>query len=159
MPTVRDGRPVNIMVDETQISLDLWDSIGSPDYDRVRQLSYPNTDVFMICFSLADNGSFQNVQTKWAPEVMSNCPGVPYFLVGTKQDLRYDKDTIQKLHEQGLDPLEFQKGKTMAKEIKAVKYLECSALLKSGLQDLVDEAVRTVLRLRQKKKDTVCLIN
>lgn len=52
------------MVDGKTISLGLWDTAGQEDYDRLRPLSYPQTDVFLICFSLVSPPSFENVRTK-----------------------------------------------------------------------------------------------
>lgn len=39
-------------------------NIGQEDYDRLRPLSYPQTDVFLVCFSLVSPPSFENVRTK-----------------------------------------------------------------------------------------------
>lgn len=52
------------MVDSKTISLGLWDTAGQEDYDRLRPLSYPQTDVFLICFSLVSPPSYENVRTK-----------------------------------------------------------------------------------------------
>ena len=50
------------MISEKVINLSLWDTAGQDSYDRVRPLSYPDTDIFLICFSLAYKPSFINVQ-------------------------------------------------------------------------------------------------
>ena len=49
--------------------------------------------------------SYENVKTKWYPEVQHHCPNVPVILVGTKLDLRDDRETIEKLRENRLQPV------------------------------------------------------
>jgi hypothetical protein len=38
--------------------------LGQEDYDRLRPLSYPQTDVFLVCFSVVSPSSFENVKEK-----------------------------------------------------------------------------------------------
>ena len=147
------------MVDGKPINLGLWDTAGQEDYDRLRPLSYPQTDVFLICFSLISPASFENVRAKWYPEVSHHCPNTPIILVGTKLDLRDDKETIEKLKEKKLTPITYPHGLQMTKEISAVKYLECSALTQKGLKQVFDEAIRAVLQPKnQPKKKKGCAL-
>ena len=61
-----------MVVDGVPVSLGLWDTAGQEDYDRLRPLSYPQTDVFLICFSIVSRASFDNVKAK---------VGFPIFIV------------------------------------------------------------------------------
>lgn len=77
-----DNYSAPMQVDTIQVSLGLWDTAGQEDYDRLRPLSYPQTDVFLICFSVASPSSFENVTSKWYPEIKHHCPDAPIILVG-----------------------------------------------------------------------------
>ena len=72
----------------SKVELALWDTAGQEDYDRLRPLSYPDTDVILMCFSIDSPDSLQNIPEKWVPEVKHFCPNVPIVLVGNKKDLR-----------------------------------------------------------------------
>lgn len=51
------------------MELALWDTAGQEDYDRLRPLSYPDTDVILMCFSVDSPDSLENIPEKWTPEV------------------------------------------------------------------------------------------
>lgn len=141
------------MAEGQPVSLGLWDTAGQEDYDRLRPLSYPNTDVFLICFSIDDPGSYANVRAKWFPEISHHLDSAAsgdgnrakIILVGTKLDLREDSETLDRLRRAGTAPITYQQGVQMAKEIGAVRYMECSALTQQGLKAVFDEAIRVVL--------------
>ncbi|CAG2174710.1 unnamed protein product [Oppiella nova] len=145
IPTKLDNYSANVMVDGKPVNLGLWDTAGHEEYDRLRNLSYPQTDVLLICYSVVNLESFENVRLIWYPEVRHHCPDKPIILVGTKLDLRDDPKTLDKLKERKMAPITRMKGKAMAKDIGAVKYVECSALTREGLTNVFDEAVRAVL--------------
>ena len=127
------------MIGDEPYTLGLFDTAGQEDYDRLRPLSYPQTDVFLICFSVTSPSSFENVRDKWFPEVRYHCPATAVILVGTMIDLRDDKAVIEKLARQRQKPITYEKGESLAKELGAVKYVECSALTQKGLKNVFDE--------------------
>jgi small GTP-binding protein len=82
--------------------IDIFDTAGHDDFQRVRPISYNKADVIIICFSLVDKDSLTNACTKWYKEVRLFGPKCPIILVGTKLDLRdvfvksTDKKIVQK---------------------------------------------------------------
>jgi cell division control protein 42 len=131
---------------------------GQEDYDRLRPLSYPQTDVFLVCFSVASPASFENVREKWLPEVHHHCPGVPCLIVGTQMDLRDEEAVITKLARQKQRPISTDNGERLSRELGAVKYVECSALTQKGLKNVFDEAIVAALEPQVVRKKTKCLI-
>uniref|UniRef100_A0A3B4WB55 Ras homolog family member B n=1 Tax=Seriola lalandi dorsalis TaxID=1841481 RepID=A0A3B4WB55_SERLL len=92
VPTVFETYVADIEVDNKQVQLALWDTAGQEDYDRLRPLSYPDTDVILMCFSVDSPDSLENIPEKWVPEVKHFCPNVPIILVANKKDLRNDEN-------------------------------------------------------------------
>jgi len=158
IPTVFDNYSANVMVDGKPINLGLWDTAGQEDYDRLRPLSYPQTDVFLVCFSVISQSSFENVKTKWVPEIQHHAPGVPILLVGTKSDLRKDDQTKNQLKSRGQSMVELDAANKQAKEVGAAKYLECSALTQEGLKQVFDDAIRAATAPKEGKKKKGCQI-
>eukprot|EP01119_Soliformovum_irregulare_P006752 TRINITY_DN19181_c0_g1_i1.p1 TRINITY_DN19181_c0_g1~~TRINITY_DN19181_c0_g1_i1.p1 ORF type:complete len:192 (-),score=37.19 TRINITY_DN19181_c0_g1_i1:93-668(-) len=157
IPTVFDNYVVNLTAGAQNIELGLWDTAGQEEYDRLRPLSYANANVFLLCFSIISPVSYENVTAKWYPELMHFCPDVPFILVGTKCDIRADPAELEKLRAQGQSPITTEQGNELAKKLKAIKYMECSAKLQTNLKDVFDEAVRAVLRPTKKKKGCIMI--
>ena len=103
-------------------------------FPNCRPLSYANANVFLLCFSIVNPVSYQNITAKWYKEVIHYCPDVPLILVGTKLDLREESATISKLQALGQAPVSTQKGQELATKINAFKYMECSAMTQLGLK-------------------------
>ncbi|NXA21280.1 RHOF protein, partial [Ibidorhyncha struthersii] len=106
---------------------------GQEDYDRLRPLSYSDANAVLICFDVTNPNSYENVLTKWYPEVNHFCKGVPVLVVGCKTDLR-------KLQEGHLEPISYQKASA-----HAVPYLECSARYQKNVGDIFVEACSAAL--------------
>ena len=113
--------------------------------------SSPSLDItvpiFLVCFA-----SFENVATKWYPEVSHYCSNTPIILVGTKVDLVTDAGVIQKLITQGLAPITYVQGEKLRKSIGATDFILCSAIARIGIEDVFECAVRAVIQNQNKLK-------
>ena len=147
-----DNYVADIEVEGKEIELVLWDTAGQEDYDRLRPLSYPDTDVILLCFSIISPDSFINVPEKWAPEVRHFCPNVPVILVGNKLDVRNDKVVINELERSKQTPIKYEQGRQMAEKINAFAYLECSAKTKDGVRTVYETAAKAALKCKQKNR-------
>lgn len=141
VPTVFDNYAVTVNISSEPHTLGLFDTAGQEDYDRLRPLSYPQTDVFLVCFSVVKPSSFENTREKWVPEIRHHCPKTPFLLVGTQTDLREDSTAREALNRKKEKMITEEMGKQCAKELKAAVYVECSALTQTGLKNVFDEAI------------------
>lgn len=158
IPTVFDNYSAQLAVGSKVISLNLWDTAGQEEYDRLRTLSYPQTNVFIICFCVASPSSYENIKLKWYPEVSEHCPNVPILLVGTKKDLRDDPEVLNKLKEKNQSVVSQQQGVALARQIQASKYMECSALNQDGVKEVFTEAVLAFLKPKSQARKKLCVL-
>ena len=116
-------------------------------YDRLRRLTYPGTDIFLVCFSLASQESLNSVRDFWTKELQRHVPGAPLILVGTQKDLRDGNPKCRPLWSRTEDEgatdgfVPTVEGRSVAFEIGASAYVECSALLREGIRDVFAEAL------------------
>lgn len=143
METFRIG--VEFFDRTVEIGLWDWPTTADESIDRLRPLSYGQTDVFIVCFAIPSRESFESVATRWIPEIQRHCPSASFMLVGTKADLR----------DESANQVQERQGSRLAKQIQAAAYVECSARTPVGLDTVAFEAVRAVLGTpgEQKKKD------
>ncbi|RKP10267.1 RhoA protein [Thamnocephalis sphaerospora] len=142
-----------------RVELALWDTAGQEEYDRLRPLSYPETDVVLICFSVVNGRSFYNVADKWAPEVAHFCERVPILLVGCKTDLRDCSGALREIgSEDGTAIVTREQGEAMAREIGALRYMECSARTRVGVEEVFELAARASLSSRMQRLRRQCII-
>lgn len=77
-----------------------------------------------------------------------NCPTAAIILVGLKSDIRWHAKTVAKLRKHGKTLVTPQQGEQLRESIGAVRYLECSARTGDGVMEVLEEATRTALQVR-----------
>ncbi|MBN3309251.1 ras homolog family member Ua [Amia ocellicauda] len=141
IPTAFDNFAAVVAVDGKPVKLQLCDTAGQDEFDKLRPLCYTNTDIFLLCFSVVCPSSFQNVSEKWVPEIRRHCPRAPVVLVGTQCDLREDVKVLIELAKYKEKPVDEEEARACCQEIKAVSYMECSALTQKNLKEVFDAAI------------------
>jgi len=155
IPTVFENHTTIVEYKKKSILLSLWDTAGQADYDRLRPLSYPETDVVMILFAVSEPVQLHHVIDKWSPEVQHFCPGIPVLLVGNKTDLRDDPATIEALAKNGEAPVTTAQGLKMAERIKA-KYFETCCKTNSGIDEVFEAVAKYACKPRSNRHEVNC---
>nr|CAG8518553.1 4352_t:CDS:2 [Entrophospora candida]CAG8531093.1 3680_t:CDS:2 [Entrophospora candida] len=149
-PTVFENYVYDIWIDNQQIELSLWDTAGQEEFDRLRTLSYADTHVVMMCFSVDNRDSLDNIDSKWMQEILEHCEGVKIVLVALKCDLREDKQVIRNMQRYGEKPVTYEEGLTVARNIQAARYLECSAKHNRGVREAFEQSARVSIHAKPK---------
>lgn len=159
-PTVFENYVHDIFIDNVHVELSLWDTAGQEEFDRLRSLSYDDTHAIMLCFSVDSPDSLENVETKWVGEIAENCPGVKLVLVALKCDLRRREDADDDENPQPEKPMiNYDEGLKVAERIRALRYLECSAMKNRGVNEAFTEAARVALSVKNSKdRDRSCTV-
>jgi len=156
IPTVFDNYAVSIALDNKYYNLNLWDTAGQEEYDKLRSISYPGSDVILICFSIISPSSFKNIKQKWISEMKHYLPDTPIILVGNKIDLRNDIEIINKIK-----PISYEQGKELANELNC-PYIECSSYTTHNVGHVfeiaIEEHEKNKLKKRQENKKNSCII-
>ena len=135
----------------------MCDTPGQDDFDTLRPLVYPNTDVFLLCFSVVSPSSFANIREKWIPEIKKSREKgakkhVPIILVGTQSDLRNDVNTRVELAKYKEQPVTETEAKKLAKDLGCENFIETSALTQHNLKEVFDKAIMASLKGRKIKE-------
>ncbi|XP_055615947.1 uncharacterized protein LOC129762022 [Toxorhynchites rutilus septentrionalis] len=146
VPTAFDKYNVDVSVDGRPICVTLCDTAGQDALDPLRQLCYPGSDVFLLCFSVVQPESFRAVATRWEPEIAKLKASL--VLVGTQSDLRNDQSTVLKLQAQGEKPVPVSAAWDFARKIGA-KYIETSSHKKERIKEVFDTAIWDALQARE----------
>lgn len=159
VPTVFETYVQDLTHHGRPVSLSLWDTAGQEEYDRLRPLSYPESNIILVCFAIDCPPSLENIVDKWYPEVRHFCPTTPLLLVGLKSDLRRNRNAQELLKAQGLTPVTFQQASEVAERMSA-QYIECSSKENQGVKEVFELAIDMAMndgQLRRLRKK-VCSI-
>jgi len=146
VPTVFENYTCHVPVNDKRVAISLWDTAGQEEYEKLRPLSYPNTDVFLVCFSVDNHKSLENVTTKWVPELKHHVNNPQILLVGTKADCVPRQVTSAE-------------GEDTRKAIGAFAYLECSAKQsRESVTKVFEAAIKFVLFPTKPKRSGGCTL-
>jgi len=137
VPTVFENASKDATYKGKSVTLRLYDTAGQEEYDRLRPLSYPGTNIVLLCYSVASRSTFESISSKWAPEVRHYLPRVPTILVGLKIDIRDDDGDKPS----DFDPVKKEEGEDLAKKIGASLYMESSAKKEIGVSEIFAKAM------------------
>lgn len=136
VPTVFENYVKHVKRNDKVVELALWDTAGQEEYDRLRALSYPETDVLLVCYSVDVPISLENAFDKWVPEIQHYCPGIPFILVGLKSDSRASAE----------HPISYDAGLEIGLQYGASAFIECSAKLGQNIDEVFQTAIRAALK-------------
>eukprot|EP00121_Abeoforma_whisleri_P010591 Awhi_evm1s9770 len=139
VPTVFENHVSEIPVDGKDYELALWDTAGQEEYDRLRPLSYCETDCVVICFGVDMRDSLENIENKWITEVKHYCPSDPIVLCALKSDMR----------ETETDCITADEGQALANKLN-VPYVECSAMKNDNVTAVFETAIRACEKTKAK---------
>lgn len=148
IPTVVDNFVKEVKINENEmVTLTLWDTAGQEDYDSVRPLSYKDTDLILLCYSIENSQVLVNIPNKWLFEIKNYCPSASYILIGLKSDLREDES----IDKSKLVPKE--EGQKLANEIGAINFFECSAKTGDNVEEIFVQSGKYISEFKKRKEE------
>ena len=153
IPNLFGGYDVTVSIAEETYNLVFWDDCGcGAPYDGLPPVPFPSASVYLVCFSVVEPDSYENIKECWVRDIKHHYPNTPFLLLGTKVDLRVDRATLDKLEKKKEKPVSKEEGEILAKSLKAAKYVECSALTREGVKNVFDQAIFHQLEDNQQQK-------
>lgn len=142
IPTIIDNFVKDVEVEGETISIAIWDTAGQEEYDAVRPVSYSETDLVFLCYTVENKDMLFNISDKWMPEIRNYCPNAGTFVVGLKADLR-DSDCP------GVDKSKLtskEDGERMKEKLGAAEFFECSARENRNVKEVFDAAALWLIK-------------
>lgn len=131
IPTLFNNFSKMVSVGDKRYNVTLWDTAGNEEYNKLRSLSFQETDVFLVCYAVNNILSFHNTR-KWIEELSRY--NVPMILCGTKCDV-VDGSIVDK-----------NLSKALSKEYGLYGYIECSAVEFINVKKVFSMAIEAALK-------------
>ncbi|NXO32741.1 RAB44 protein, partial [Cisticola juncidis] len=130
-----DYQVKSLMVDDTQVALQLWDTAGQERFRSITKQYFRRADGILVMYDVTAQGSFLAVRN-WMSSVQEGIEdGAVVFLLGNKLDaVQRETQTVPKAE-----------GERLAKEYRAVFY-ECSAMTGYNIMEPMLHMARSVNR-------------
>ncbi|KAH8792916.1 P-loop containing nucleoside triphosphate hydrolase protein [Flagelloscypha sp. PMI_526] len=150
-----------VKVDEQVVELAVWDTSSREDFDDIRPLSYPDSQVVLLAYSIDDPTSLYSIEEKWLNEVTYFIHDeVAIILVGCKMDLRDDELPLEEVAKRSSRLVTYEEGLSVAMRIGAGQFLECSAKTGQGVAEIFEVAARAAIdhaKRRKSKSGSSCV--
>ncbi|KAI6197012.1 hypothetical protein M3Y94_01175200 [Aphelenchoides besseyi] len=160
-PTAFEDYTIEALINGKQQTLYLSDTAGVSEFSAMRPLSYPDCDVFLVCYSVESMESLQHIKEKWIPEVTNElneltdqqfrfvtfCPSTPILIVGNKKDLRSQEKP------ENLVPI--SEAEEYAKTFSSAQLIECSSKSRENIKVVFQSAIRVATDTRNRRSNKV----
>lgn len=149
------------------VQLSIIDTAGQEDWAALRVLSYPGTDCFLLCYSVVQRDSFENIPTKWVPELKNYMKNdCKFVLVGLKVDLREDPKTLREMREENQTPVTSEEGEKLSKSLEnhgCCGFIEVSAKYYKNVKESFNLALdgifkEQIMKDLKRKQKSICSI-
>lgn len=129
--------PVKLEQEGVEVNLAIVDTCGLDEYQKLREKVCASADVYIVCFDVTSHASLERVREQWLPEIRGYNASAPFVLVATKCDERIKAQIEGKPTSATVS---FGEAKTLAQDLGAHTYCECSAKNMTGLKKVFEEA-------------------
>ena len=82
-----DIQKKTVVVKDRNVRVDIWDSAGQERYESMTRQCFREAHGIVIVFDLTDWASFSDVNKRWLPKIIDECPKALRMLIGNKSDL------------------------------------------------------------------------
>ena len=134
-----------VHVGRKDVTLRVYDCSSEDEHLGIRSFAYQDTDVCILCYSVADRNSFENIRSKWSEEIR-NLVGqkIPIVLVATQTDLRNTISLDEDI------PVSIDEGEELANEIQACDFVECTSRCQEHVLNVFETAAREGLKYHRR---------